>query len=503
MRKFIQKKTESLSLQAFFLIIGRFLSMPIAFLVPIVLVRQFSVVEFGQYKQLFMLFGMALPLIDFGITQGLTYFIPKYPEKQREVISLFVSCHGIVCFIAVFLFIFLQNEIAILLTGNNSIAGLIPYVGLVLAFWAVSTNLEVFLSAKKESAHAGFFHFVSECLKGIVTILIAYLFGGIKAVLIGIIAVGFIRIIWFIAYLNKKNIFSFFSFNKKLFFELLTYSAPLGAAVLVNTLIEYTHQVIISNQLSSADFAVYSIGCFQVPLIGAISLAVSRIALIKICELNINNEYNKIVEVLSNSFRKLSLMFFPPFVLLWTFAHEIVVLLYTDAYIASVHIFRIFIWILPITALLVEYTPRSLGDTKYNFKVNCITLLLNIIYLVPLLHFFGVAGAAASFVLSYASRKYLIILYLSKYLRYGWMAIVPLKALIKIFLFSVVALLPGIIFSHFIELNSISFLLIQTIFYGIACTTIFWKTGVVTVEEKRICIEKIHAILQKIPSTIR
>ena len=473
--------------------------MPIVFLVPVVLVRQFSVAEFGQYKQLFVLFNMALPLIDFGITQSLIYFAPKYPDKQRECISQLVSCQVIICLVSLLLFFIFQDEIAKLLTNSTDIGQFIPYIGLLLVTWSVSNNLEILLSANKKSLYASIFLFTSELLRGVAIIFTAYVFGGLKAVLIGILAIGCIRLFWFMAYLKKEKSFSFFFFNKKLLLELLAYSVPLGAATLVNSLIEYTHQVIISYQLSAEDFAIYSIGCFQVPIIGMVSMSVSRVAIVKISEYTVSDAQSKIVEVLSNSFRKLSLIFFPVFVLLWTLAPEIVVLLYTDAYIASIPIFRAFIWILPIAAILVEYAPRAIGDAKYSFKVNCITLLLNVVYVVTFLYFFGIVGAAIGFVLSRATRKFLILLYLRKNLGTGIAKILHLKTLSKIFVFSIIALFPGLAFHHFVKLDPLGFLIIQGILYSITCSVIFWVTGIITREEKTRCRETVYTFLRKTP----
>lgn len=498
MKKNNLKKTESLSMHAFFLISARLLSLPISFFVPIVLVRNFSISEFGQYKQLFMIYNMALPLMSLGVTQGLIYFVPKYPERQKEIISQFVTYQIISCSIALLLFCLFQHEIAVLFTSSGDIASFIPYIGLFLVFWSLSNNLEIVLTATKKVFHASLFVFVSAGTKSLITIVIVTIFGGLKAVLIGFVTLGVIRFFLFMVHIIQQKNFSFTCFDKKLFKELLQYSVPLGVAVCVNSLMEYTSQFVVSNQLSVTEFAMYSIGCFQVPFIGMVSMSVSRVAIVKICELHKKHENSDITILLNNSFRKLAMVFFPAFVLLWAVAHDFIVLLYTDAYTASIPIFRTFIWILPLSAILVEYVPNALGDSIYVFRVNCITFVLNICAVLVLLHFFGMPGAAAGFVFARAMRKILILSYLKNNLNTCWGALFPYKACIKIFLFAILSLLPGLIFQQFIPLNPVGNLLSQGLLYGITCMVFFWNLGILTTAEK----EKIELFFQSIVQKI-
>ncbi len=498
MKDLLNRKTESLSIQSLLLIMGRFLSLPISFLVPIVLVRNFSVAEFGQYKQLFMIFYLALPLMDFGITQGLIYFIPKYPEIKSRIISQFVNWQFLMCMLLFSCFLIFSDELSLLFTSSAEIGRFIPYIGALLVLWSLSNNLEILLTATKQSLYAGIFIFVSEGLKGAVIIVVALLTGDLKFVLFGFFGIGCVRLVWFLGHLRRQYSGPMWFFDKKLFLELATYSAPLGLAVVVNSMIDYSHQVIVSNQLSAVEFAIYSIGCFQIPFIGIVSMSVSRVAIVKICELHQQNDLANIVVILASSFRKLSLLFFPVFFLLWFIAPEFITLLYTDTYAASVPVFRTFIWILPLAAILVEYTPRSLGDSKYVFKVNCITLIVNLIAVVILLYFFGIAGAAAGFVLSRAARKILILYYLRKALQTSFQKLLPMVSLAKIVMFSFASLVPGFFVDRYVDLGVAESVACHGVLYLAMCMLLFWYAEVLTLTEKQKCREGLGAILKKL-----
>lgn len=497
MKELLRKKTESLSMQSLLLVMGRFLSLPISFFVPIVLVRHFSVTEFGQYKQIFMIFYVALPLMDFGISQGLIYFIPKYPETKNQIISQFVSWQSCVCLALFSLFLIFSDEISFLFTSTGDISRFIPYIAALLILWSLSNNLEILLTATKQSLYASMFIFLSEGLKGGVIIAVALLTGDLSFVLTGFIGIGCVRFLWFIRHLHRQYSFPSCFFDKDLFTELAIYSAPLGLAVVINSLIDYTHQVIVSNQMSAAEFAIYSIGCFQIPFIGIVSMSVSQVALVRICELHQQNDLENIVGILASSFRKLSLLFFPAFFLLWFIAEDFITLLYTDTYSASVPIFRTFIWILPLAVILVEYTPRSLGDSKYVFKVNCFTLIINMVAVLILLKLFGTVGAAAGFILSRGVRKLLILYYLRRVLFTSFSKLLPLIALAKIIVCSLLALLPIWLMRQFIELGAAESVICYGLFYLMMCILIFWFAEILTLNEKHKCGVALQWIFQK------
>ena len=500
MSGFLGKKTESLSGQALILIAGRFLVLPVSFLVPIVLVRSLSISEFGHYKQLFMVFQLCLPLMDFGITQGLIYFVPKYPKKKLEIVSQFINWQFLVSLLFFSLFVLFRNEISYLFTGSEEISRFLPYIGCLIVVWAISNNLEILLTATKQPTYASFIVFFSESLKCLSIIILAFLTGELLYVVIGFLAVGGLRLLWFLVYLVKDRCFSVFYFDQKLFVELAKYGAPLGIAVLVNSMIEYTHQVIVSNQLSAAEFAIYSIACLQIPFVGIVSISVAHVAIVRISELHQENDLGNIVRILSNSFRKLSLIFFPAFIFLWAVAPYLITLLYTDAYAQSIPIFRTFIWILPLAAILVEYTPRSLGDSKVVLKVNVITLLINVVLVVALLYAFGTVGAAAAFVISMALRKIFIINYLRKKLRAHVNELVPFRALSKILICSLLAVIPGVLLTGIIETDTAAALSLATGCYAFFGAGLFWFGGVLNQNEKDACSNAVKAAVSKLKS---
>ena len=69
--------TKSLSNQSLIYFIGRTLSMILSFAIPLILVRQFSKIQYGQYAQLIFIYILMVRMLRFGFVQSLFYFLPR------------------------------------------------------------------------------------------------------------------------------------------------------------------------------------------------------------------------------------------------------------------------------------------------------------------------------------------------------------------------------------------------------------------------------------------
>lgn len=483
----LKPRNQSLSFQSLILIMGRVLSLPIGFLLPIIMVRYFNPTEFGQYRQLFIIYYAIQSFLDLGISQGIIYFLPKDPERKREHMASFLVLQGMIVLLQMGLFYYAQEEIALVFTKEVAVAGFIPLIGISLGIWTFSNNLEMLLIAEKKTTHASIFIFFSNGIKSLIIILVILGGGDLRDLLFTYAMVGGLRLVWLVWYLTKNQ---YFRLNFELFSVIcksqLKYCLPLGMALIINSLIDYSHQLIVSNQLTAADFAVYSIGCFQVPFIGIVTLSVSRVALVKLVELHEKGMINQFVQVVANSIRKMALIFIPLFALFWVTAEEFIILLYTPQYSESVHVFRVFIWILPTATFMVEYIPRAIGESRYIFKVNVMTLVFNIIAVFMLLYWFGIIGAALGFVLSRVFRKVLCLIFLSKQLNVSAASFIPVKELLRICICVIVSMLPFGLLSHelLVHYSPCVSLAVCWLGFGVLCLAMFWFRGVLRVDEK-------------------
>jgi O-antigen/teichoic acid export membrane protein len=481
-----EKTSDSLSKQALLLMAGRFLALPLNFLVPIILVRALTMEAFGIYKQLFMIFYILLPVIDLGICQSLFYFIPKYPILRDRILSqTFLLQIPIVLGLTVIFFIF-RNEIGIIFSGSgDSLAAYIPQLGIFILLWHLSTIFENQLIVEKKAFQAGVLTFFSEALRAIVSIGIGLAGGSLEHLVLGLVVTGMIRCGVMGWYLVRNVTFSL-SIDSKRITSQLSYALPFGIAVIIRTFFLFSHQYIVSVMGGASQFAVYAVGCFSLPFIAIIVDSVAKISLVKMSEATANPDSSQIIsQIIYNSIRKLWLLFFPVYVLLFVMAEEVIVLLFTDAYLASIPVFRIFILMIPLSAFLVQHVPRALDQTRFILTNNLIALLLSILFSLVFYHGFGLEGAVAGFIAANVFWRIIFIVKCRKTLNVPYGNLLPKAAMVRVSV--AVVLTGGLIYSvkHVVSMPVGFTLILCSVLFGLTCAFFYWAFPILLVDEKR------------------
>ena len=77
---------DSMTERAVWLIAAKTLAFASSFLLPVILVRQMSLAEFGLYKQAFLIAATAITIFPLGFAMSAFYFLPREPERKGEVV---------------------------------------------------------------------------------------------------------------------------------------------------------------------------------------------------------------------------------------------------------------------------------------------------------------------------------------------------------------------------------------------------------------------------------
>jgi len=487
----------SLTKQAGLLMAGRLLALPLSILVPMILVRTFSVEEFGIYKQLFLVFAVVLPVIDLGVSNSLFYFVPKYPEQKSQILSQTIYLQVIICTGVAIAFFLFNDKIGNLFSENaNSLALHIPMLGLVAISWHFSNLQETLLIVEKKAFQAGVISFLSEALRSIVSIAVALAGGKIGILLLALLATGVIRALALGSYLAKT--IQFQRIKLPHLRSQLAYSLPFGLAVVVNTLVQSSHQFIVAASVSITDYAVYAVGCFQLPILGIIVDSVAKASLVKMSEIaGAKNSSIVMAELISNSIRKLWILFFPIFVFFFITAEEFIVLLFTDTYRASVPVFRIFILMIPLSTILVQHVPRAYNETRFILMSNLATLLLSAAFCIVLIGRLGLAGAAIGFIMANLCWRFFFISKCKRLLNMPIRSFFPSRALAS------VAISVGIIgiASFFIKrvffITPLPAFLFTLVLFAVACVGLYSQSAILRPDEKALIRGNIRRVLSR------
>ena len=256
---------------------GRTFGYAVLFFLPLILVRMFGQEEFGTYKQLFLLYATIINLAQVGMSESLFYFLPGAGEYGgRYVCNSIVVLGGIGLLGAVLLFV--GGDVIAEWMNNPALAPLMPLLAVFFLFMLASYVLEIVMTACHRYGEAAASYGLSDTSRAVLIAAPVLLFQTLASMLYGAIVFAVIRLgitLWYC----RKQFGATLHPNWSLLVRQAAYSLPFAFYVLFQTGQETLHQYVVSFLFDAATFAVYSVGCLQVPLVELLRSAVSHPAI--------------------------------------------------------------------------------------------------------------------------------------------------------------------------------------------------------------------------------
>jgi O-antigen/teichoic acid export membrane protein len=353
---------------------ANFLAFALSFLTPLVIVRVFNQAEFGTYKQLFQILATAMTMLHLQIPLSAYYFMPREPTRRAQVAMNIVLFYLLVGLAVTTVFVAFPGWSAYIFR-NPALDQYIPLLGLALTLWLMAANVEVFPLALGDLRIASAFIILLQTSKSLILIVVAIVFGNLKAVLWASIIQGAIQCVFMLGYIHFR-IGSLITrpdrlFDLKLLKKQVSNSLPYGGGSMIQSLQTDLHNYFVSHYFSAAAFAVYANGCFQMPLITLLQHSFRDALTPEVARLEAAGDYQGIIHSWLNAMRKLSLIVMPMCALMFVLRHELIVALFTHAYADSVPIFSIYLISMLTQMVLTTSVMRSIPDFRYfRLKLN-------------------------------------------------------------------------------------------------------------------------------------
>jgi O-antigen/teichoic acid export membrane protein len=384
-------RTDAVSRPALLLVAGRTVGFAVSFAIPVVLARVFGRAEFGTYKQLFLIYATLFGLAQVGMAESLYYFVPRKPEDAgRHVCNALVTLAlvGTACLALLYV---ARAGIAAWLT-NAALAGYLPLIAVFLAFTLVSAVFEIVMVSRKEHASAAWVYAGSDLVRTALLVVPAIALWGLHGVLVGAAAFAVLRLAAMLVYLARE-------FGRDLRVDValwrsqLAYALPFALAVGVEVVQANFHQYIVASRFDAATFAIYAVGCLQIPLVDLICTSTANVMMVKMGEEAGDGQQRAALALWHDTTCRLASLIFPLAALLLLTARGIIVTLFTSSYLASVPIFMI--WCLTIlpSAFSVDGVLRVYAQTRFLLVMNVVRLVLIAVLIGWFLSTFGMSGA--------------------------------------------------------------------------------------------------------------
>lgn len=409
----------TLTVQASWLLFAKVTGFAVTFVVPLLLVRVLNQHDFGIYKQAFLLIANAVPLLTLWFHMNLFYFLPREKERKPSVVLNTMLVNSTVG-MATFLTLWLWPGLLARIFGSNDLVPYSPLIGAVILVWMVSGFLEVVATANQEVKYSTIFIISAQSTKSIMMILAALLFASVKALLYASLIQGLIQMAILQWYAHTR----FGAYWKRtdwpLFREQLQYGIPLGLAAAAAMLQMDLHLYVVAHHFSAAEYAIYAIGCAQLPLIALLRESINGVVIPRVAQLQQAGATREIVNLLAAAARKLALVYAPLFAFLMVFAYEFLTVLYGRQYAASQGIFMVNLVFIPLNLLIMDSVMRAyIQNMPYLLKVRALSSII----VVPAVYLatanFGMIGAISAVVIVVSLERMLVMWKVARTLHLG------------------------------------------------------------------------------------
>ena len=390
-------QTASLKEQSAWLLIAKIIGFSFSFMLPLIIVRHLTQDAVGHYREAFQVIMNATTILPMGVSMSAFYFLAR-ETPQRRGAAIF----------NILLFNFIVGGAACLvlnafpqLLGNlfqaDELTQLSPKIGVIIWIWIFSTFLETVAIANQEARVATAFIVISSFSKTVLMGAAVFAFGTVEAFMYAAMVQGVLQTVLLFYYLTSRFPGFWRGFSLGFMREQLVYALPFGIAAIVWIAQNDIHNYFVGYKFSSADFAIYAYGCFEIPLMTMLAESVTSVLIPRMNTLQQAGDRDEMIRLTLRSMQKLAFFYFPIYVFLMITANTFIITLFTQKYEASASIFVINLTLLPLSILITDPIVRSYKELGRMFlltRILVLTALVAVLYAG--LGSFGLRGMIAS-----------------------------------------------------------------------------------------------------------
>lgn len=356
--------------------------------------------EYGTYREVWLVFLTLNPFLSLGIPASITYFVPQYDKARQKSLVIQTIILLMTCGLAAGLLPVFFGPAISKWFHNEKLKDLFLLFAFYPLFSFPLLIVDTWLLALRRPSEAAIFNLWTAVLHVGTTVLPVALGYDIKAVFFFLTAGVFIRFLSFAYLYRREYLTTKLNWDWSITSSQLRYAIPLAASAIISAFILLLDRLIIASWYDTENFAIYYNGAKELPVVGIITGSIVSVIAPEFVRLYNRNNYPEIVRLWQSSIRKTAFILFPLSAFLFCFAEDVVTLLFSDKYAASVPIFRIYLLLLPLRITSYGAVLRAANQTRIIFVSACLALLLNLIFSLSLVYLIGMPGAAIGTVLA-------------------------------------------------------------------------------------------------------
>ncbi len=325
---------------------------------PLIIVRRLSPFQVGMYQQVMLVITTLVTVLPLSVSMSAYYFLPREPERGREVvlnICLYSLAVGLLAWALLGAF---PGVVAGTL-ADAALTGYAPLIGVAATLLLLGASMEPISVARLDMRTATAFIVGSSVSRGALMMGAVLVFGSVPALVWAIVIHGAAQSALTLTYLETKYRGFWRAFDWGMARRQLRYAAPLGFSGILWYCQTDLHNYFVSHIAGTVAFAAYSYGTFDVPLAGIVTEGVATVMIPRMSLLQKMGDHRAVIALGAAAMRKLAGVMFPVAAVLMVVSREFVVFLFTRRYEAAAPIFRVNLCLLPLAAVVTDPAVRA------------------------------------------------------------------------------------------------------------------------------------------------
>lgn len=384
----------SIGTDAVKLTISKIITMMISLVTAMLLSRFRSLEEYGTYSQILMVINLSTAVFMLGLPNSINYFLAsaQNDEERQKFLSTYYTFSTILSFFTGLILII--STPLIIKYFNNPLIRQFIYVFAVYP-WAkiILSSIESIYIVFQKTVHLMLFRILNSLFLLLILIIVEALSWDFKMYMILFV---FIEAIFALSvYIIVKNITGTInvSIDKNLIKSIFKFSVPIGLASVIGTLTVELDKLVIGGFFKTEQLAVYANAARELP-ITIIASSLTAVLLPQIVRLLKKGEKHEAINLWGDatSLSYLIICFIVSGI--FTFAPEVMTLLYSEKYLPGVSVFRIYSLVLLFRCTYFGMILNSIGKSKIILYSSIIALIANIILNFIFYYLFGFIGPA-------------------------------------------------------------------------------------------------------------
>ena len=388
------RKDSSLGGEAVRLTISKVITLCITMGTSMLLSRFRTFEEYGTYSQLLLVVSLFTTLFMLGLPSSINYFLARAETRteQQRFLSVYYTLSTL---LSVLLGAVLVCAIPLIEAYFHNPLIRTFYYFLAVYPWTniISASIENVLVVFKQTRFLMIYRIAhSAAILGAVVAVqcLGYGFNTYLKVFVAINALFAISV-YVIAFSLSGGIRP--SLDGKMIRSVFAFSIPIGLATVVGTLNAEMDKLMIGYLMDTEQMAIYSNAARELPF-AIVASSITAVLLPQLTRM-IKNDNKQGAVALWGSATELAFMIIALIVAgVFTYAEEIMTILYSAKYLPGVQVFRVYTLNLLLRCTYFGMVLNACGETKKIFFCSILSLVLNMILNPVFYWLFGMIGPA-------------------------------------------------------------------------------------------------------------